>query len=141
MKIMAFLIVALALAWPLHAEAPPPDLRLGHDEVRIDLSDPASLRTILNQLALNERWEGPFWWRAPTGEEAAVAAPLCAPGKRLVAVTGTYPSEGFACALSAETIKADPEILRIYCALFDRHYAGFPDPVKPFMLVCRKPVI
>ena len=141
MKIAALMIAALMLAWPLRAEAPPPDLRLSHDEVRIDLSDPASLRTILNQSALNDGWEGPFWWRAPAEEEAALAAPLCAPGKRPIAIYGTYPSGGFACAPNAEVMKADPKTLRTYCAFFDRRYAGFPDPVKPFMLVCRKPAI
>ena len=141
MKIVALLIAALVLAWPLRAEAPPPDLRLGHDEVRIDLSDPVSLRTVLNQSALNKGWEGPFWWRAPTEEEVAVAAPLCALGKRPIAATGINLSGWFACAPNAEILRADLETLRGYCALFDRRYAGFPDPVKPFMLVCRKPAI
>ena len=138
MKIAALLIAVLVLAWPLRAEAPPPDLRLGHDEVRIDLSDPANLRTILNQLAINEGHKGPLWWRAPTEAETEVAATLCPPDKkRPIAVIGVITF----CAMSAETLRNDLVFTRNICTTFDRRYAGFPDPVKPFMLVCRKPVI
>ena len=137
MKILALsFLISLCFAWSAYAEAPPPDLRLGHDEVRIDLSDPVGLRTILNQLALNEGWEGP-WWRALTKAEAASAASRCSPDKRPVAIIGVTAF----CALGAEALKTNPAFTRHVCAIFDRYYAGFPDPVKPFMLVCRKPTL
>ena len=136
MKILILLVLVCGLAWSAHAETAPPDLRLGYDEVRIDLSDPASLRTILNQLALNEGWEGP-WWRALTEAESAQAAMFCPPSKQPIAVVGIVAF----CVSDAETLKADPVFTRDACTVFDRRYAGFPDPTKPFMLVCRKPVI
>ena len=143
MKTLAclFLNFACLPTWPAGAETPPLDLRLGHDEVRIDLGDPASLRSMLNQSALNDGWAGPLWWRAPTKQEAVLVTPRCTPGNHPIAFIGTLLSGGYVCAPKAEDIKANPTILRAYCAIFDRHYAGFPDPVKPFVLVCRKPTI